>query len=127
MVLYSSLKNSTIKQLFLLLRKLQHDLMCVEEKDLPLDQPKVPLVLRSNISLSRFGVCEYCSGYFILLNYTVDEGDLIPCNVTSRVRNGRHVQARRFMLVDPWRLVLLEPNSSNLGMGIVRYGGRALG
>lgn len=38
------------------------------------------------------------------------------------MRNGRQVQTRRFMLVDPWRLILLEPNSANLGMGIVRYG-----
>ena len=120
------------RQLFLLLRKLQKDLTGEDEDEIPLYQPRTTINLRDHMNLSASSACRRrrcrrrrlapplsprpSHATFSLL----DEGDAIACNVTSKVRNGQ-LTARRFMIVDPWRLLLLDANSNRLGSGVVRY------
>lgn len=87
-------------QIYCSIRKLSHAVQGTKEEAFPLRQPESPLALRDSISLAN--------------------PRLVGCNVVSNV-NGQRVEVRRFMLVDPWRLVLLEPDSLRLGRGIVRF------
>jgi hypothetical protein len=88
-------------QLFVLVRKAALDAHHLPEKHLPLQQPQVALALRDSVSIATYA-------------------DIIACNVVSKNRQGQLLQVRRFLVVDPWRLILIEPDSSHLGMGIVR-------
>lgn len=71
------------------------------ETTLPLRQPPIAISVRDNLDLNN--------------------SDLIGCNVISRGKNKQLLQVRRFMMVDRWRLVLMEPSTTNLGWGIVRF------
>ena len=71
------------------------------ETTLPLRQPPIAISVRDNLDLNN--------------------SDLIACNVISRGKNKQLLQVRRFMMVDRWRLVLMEPSTTNLGWGIVRF------
>ena len=88
-------------QTFLQLRKFVNELENIEESELPIRRPHNSLSLKDSLSLNG--------------------SDLIACNVLSKNRHGQMLQVRRFLMVDKWRLVLLEPDNHNLGSGIVRF------
>eukprot|EP00043_Microstomoeca_roanoka_P016496 m.169017 g.169017 ORF g.169017 m.169017 type:complete len:885 (+) comp16469_c0_seq2:147-2801(+) len=87
-------------QVFLLLRKLYLDMHMLSETGLPLDAPPTQISIRQSVPLNQ--------------------GDVIPCNCIYE-EGGQTVKARRFMLVDSWRLLFLDADSRNLSMGIVRF------
>jgi protein CLEC16A len=88
-------------QIYMLFRKFYLDL--VEQKDtlLPLRQPAVPIQPKDSLDLNG--------------------SDLIVCNVVSKGRTGQMIQVRRFLMVDRWRLVLIENDNRKQGWGIVRF------
>lgn len=88
-------------QIYMLFRKFYLDL--VEQKDtlLPLRQPAVSISPRDSLDLNG--------------------SDLIVCNVVSKGRTGQMIQVRRFLMVDRWRLVLIENDNRKQGWGIVRF------
>ena len=51
------------------------------------------------------------------------EGDIIACDVTTKARTGKSVQARCFLTVDTWHLILMEPSRKAPALGIVRWVG----
>jgi hypothetical protein len=88
-------------QIYMLFRKFYLDL--VEQKDtlLPLRQPSVSIQPKDSLDLNG--------------------SDLIVCNVVSKGRTGQMIQVRRFLMVDRWRLVLIENDNRKPGWGIVRF------
>ena len=68
--------------------------------------------------------------------FYIDESDLIACSVTDYTRllsanldvkavsvgkNAPDTWVTRFLVVDSTRLVLVEPDTSRLGWGVIRY------
>lgn len=88
-------------QIYLLFRKFYLDVVQQKETLLPLRQPTVSVSLRDSLDLNN--------------------SDLIACNVISKARTGQTLQVRRFLMVDRWRLVLMEPDNTKPGWGIVRF------
>lgn len=88
-------------QIFLLSRKYWLAVNRSTETVLPLMQPEVSIAVRDALDLNN--------------------NDLTACNVISRGKNKQLMQVRRFMMVDRWRLVLMESSATELGWGIVRF------
>ena len=53
------------------------------------------------------------------LLFLKDNSDLIACTVT--IRDG--TKARRFLVIDPVQLILVEPDSKRLGWGVATFVG----
>mmetsp|Transcript_35893 Transcript_35893/g.94082 ORF Transcript_35893/g.94082 Transcript_35893/m.94082 type:complete len:868 (-) Transcript_35893:55-2658(-) len=92
-----------IMQTFFYIRKLWLKVNREDEKQLPLRQPQSSLALRDLVDMSMVT-------------------DLIHCTVVSRTGKAKQlVQVRRFMMVDSWRLCLLEAQTAKPGYGLVRF------
>jgi len=64
---------------------------------------------------SAFGVFELLSNY---PSCVADNSDLIACTVTSK-----DTKQRRFLVVDLYQLILVEPDNKRLGWGVVKFAG----
>eukprot|EP00038_Savillea_parva_P014805 m.12143 g.12143 ORF g.12143 m.12143 type:complete len:956 (-) comp2913_c0_seq1:150-3017(-) len=90
-------------QTFFYIRRLWLKVNRRAEKDLPLRQPTTQLHVRDSIDMT-----------------TVRE--LIACTVVSRAGKSKQlIQARRFMMIDGYRLSLLEAQTDKPGFGLVRF------
>eukprot|EP00055_Hartaetosiga_balthica_P016960 m.110095 g.110095 ORF g.110095 m.110095 type:complete len:171 (-) comp9216_c1_seq3:208-720(-) len=47
-------------------------------------------------------------------------GDVIPCDCIQKIK-GKDVKNRRFLVVDNWRVMLLDTDKRNLSNGIVKF------
>jgi hypothetical protein len=88
-------------QVYMLFRKFYLELVEQKETLLPLRQPAVPIAPKDSLDLNG--------------------SDLIVCNVVSKGRTGQMIQVKRFLMVDRWRLVLIENDNMKSGWGIVRF------
>eukprot|EP00041_Stephanoeca_diplocostata_P016367 m.322018 g.322018 ORF g.322018 m.322018 type:complete len:992 (+) comp20344_c1_seq1:243-3218(+) len=88
-------------QIFFTVRKLWLQIHREKEEVLPLRQPPKAIAVRDAIDMTV--------------------GDLIACTVVSRGKNRQLVQVRRYLYVDEWRLVLVEPSTTQPGQGTIRF------
>eukprot|EP00039_Didymoeca_costata_P006071 m.87280 g.87280 ORF g.87280 m.87280 type:complete len:954 (+) comp13100_c0_seq1:313-3174(+) len=89
-------------QIYILFRAFYLDLVQHTDPFLPLRAPPDKLSLNDSINLS--------------------EGpNLFSCLVVSKGRSGAVIQVRRVLLIDAWRLALLEPDNEKPGWATVRF------
>ena len=52
------------------------------------------------------------------VNLSTDNSDLIACTVVTKDQRNR-----RFLVVDLYQMILVEPDSKKLGWGVVKFAG----
>lgn len=71
----------------------------------------------SEMTLHGLTVLRYPTSGFYLFN--LDNSDLIACTVVNR----EGTRLRRFLVIDPIQLILVEPDSRRLGWGVAKFVG----
>lgn len=104
----------------MLMRRLSLAIAGEVETQLPLVRAQQCIKVSDVLDLSKLFIkINSTLGYHVIMFYITDNADLIACTVV--MRDGARM--RRFLVIDPVQLILVEPDARRLGWGVAKFVG----
>ena len=106
-------------RVFVLMRRLSLMISGESDTQLPLVSDQQCIRVSDVLDLSKLISSSKGKTYSLALIFFKDNADLIACTVV--MRDGSRM--RRFLVIDPIQLILVEPDARRLGWGVAKFVG----
>jgi protein CLEC16A len=106
-------------RVFVLMRRLSLMISGESDTQLPLVSDQQCIRVSDVLDLSTLISSSKGKTYSLALIFLKDNADLIACTVV--MRDGSRM--RRFLVIDPIQLILVEPDARRLGWGVAKFVG----